>query len=55
MAYQHDEIVSPIGDGFSIAWDSTYVDKDLEDGPPGGVGDTSGALGLRWEDTGEFG
>jgi hypothetical protein len=30
MAYEHDEIVRPIGDGFSIKWDTTRVDKALE-------------------------
>ncbi|HEX3392024.1 MAG TPA: hypothetical protein VHS55_05640 [Solirubrobacteraceae bacterium] len=30
MAYEHDEIVRPIGDGFSIKWDTTRVDKSLE-------------------------
>jgi hypothetical protein len=30
MAYEHDEIVRPIGDGFSIAWDTTHVDEALE-------------------------
>jgi hypothetical protein len=27
MAPQHGEIVKDIGDGFSIAWDTTRVDK----------------------------
>ncbi len=30
MAYEHDEIKRPIGEGFSIAWDTTRVDKALE-------------------------
>jgi hypothetical protein len=30
MAYEHDEIVRPIGNGFSIKWDTTRVDEALE-------------------------
>jgi hypothetical protein len=31
MAYAHDEIVRPIGDGFSIAWDTTRVGRASEE------------------------
>lgn len=31
MAYAHDEIVRPIGGGFSIAWDTTHVDRATEE------------------------
>jgi hypothetical protein len=30
MAYERDEIIRPIGEGFSIKWDTTRVDKALE-------------------------